>query len=84
MGKDGDAVTTIATDGACGLSWDDSIITSMTPAPSARCPFERFHKYREGWTDVNFGSFAGEVIPLALEDIPEDWPVQPTTAGDAV
>ena len=28
---------------ACGLSWDDGIITSMTPAPSARCPFEAFH-----------------------------------------
>lgn len=35
----------IATDGYCGLSWDDGIITSMTPAPSARCPFEAFHRY---------------------------------------
>ncbi len=32
-----------ATCGECGLSWDDAIITSMTPAPSARCPFEAFH-----------------------------------------
>lgn len=30
--------------GDCGLSWDDAIGTSMTPAPSARCPFEYFHK----------------------------------------
>lgn len=30
----------------CGLSWDDAIITSMTPAPSARCPFEEFHKWK--------------------------------------
>lgn len=29
--------------GTCGLTWDDSIVTSMTPAPSARCPFESFH-----------------------------------------
>jgi hypothetical protein len=29
--------------GACGLSWDDAIVTEMTPAPSARCPFESFH-----------------------------------------
>ncbi len=29
--------------GTCGLSWDDSIATSLTPAPSARCPFETFH-----------------------------------------
>jgi hypothetical protein len=32
-----------ATCGHCGLSWDDSISTSMTPTPSARCPFEAFH-----------------------------------------
>jgi hypothetical protein len=30
--------------GTCGLSWDDAVSTSMTPAPSARCPFEYFHK----------------------------------------
>ena len=33
-----------ATCGSCGLSWDDAISTSMTPTPSARCPFEHFHK----------------------------------------
>lgn len=32
-----------ATCGTCGRSWDDGIPTSMTPAPSARCPFESFH-----------------------------------------
>lgn len=30
--------------GTCGLSWDDDHVTSMTPAPGARCPFEAFHK----------------------------------------
>lgn len=30
--------------GTCGLSWDDSISTSLTPAPSGRCPFESFHR----------------------------------------
>ena len=34
-----------ATCGTCGLSWDDAIPTSMTPAPAARCPFEEFHDY---------------------------------------
>lgn len=34
-----------ATCGHCGLSWDDGKITSMTPTPSARCPFEAFHVY---------------------------------------
>jgi hypothetical protein len=32
-----------ATCGSCMLSWDDGIATSMTPVPSARCPFETFH-----------------------------------------
>lgn len=31
--------------GTCGLSWDDGKVTSMTPAPAARCPFEQFHIY---------------------------------------
>lgn len=34
---------TLATCGTCGRSWDDAIITSLTPAPAARCPFEYFH-----------------------------------------
>jgi hypothetical protein len=29
--------------GQCGLTWDDSILTGWTPAPSGRCPFEYFH-----------------------------------------
>lgn len=37
-----DAVTP-TTCGVCGLSWDDGVSTSMTPAPAARCPFEYFH-----------------------------------------
>jgi hypothetical protein len=34
-----------ATCGHCGLSWDDSKGTSLTPAPSGRCPFEYFHRH---------------------------------------
>lgn len=30
--------------GTCGLSWDDGMNTSLTPTPSARCPFESFHE----------------------------------------
>lgn len=33
--------------GTCCLSWDDAIVTGLTPAPSARCPFEYFHKSEE-------------------------------------
>jgi len=29
--------------GVCGRWWDDSLVTSLTPAPSARCPFEYEH-----------------------------------------
>lgn len=28
--------------GTCGRAWDDSKATALTPAPSARCPFEVF------------------------------------------
>lgn len=30
----------IVTCGACHRSWDDSLVTSVTPAPASRCPFE--------------------------------------------
>ena len=33
--------------GTCGLTWDDAVPTSWTPAPSARCPFEYFHEDEE-------------------------------------
>ena len=32
----------------CRLYWDDAVVTSMTPAPAARCPFEAFHIYKRG------------------------------------
>lgn len=41
--KPGQEAKDKATCGTCGLSWDDGISTSMTPAPGARCPFEAFH-----------------------------------------
>jgi hypothetical protein len=41
--SDGDPVVAMATCGACGRRWNDALITSMTPAPSARCPFEYDH-----------------------------------------
>ena len=36
-------VPDLVTCGTCGRTWDDSIVTGMTPAPAARCPFEGFH-----------------------------------------
>ena len=30
--------------GSCGRVWNDALITGRTPAPSARCPYESFHR----------------------------------------
>ena len=37
-----DGVST-AVCGTCHESWDDALVSSITPAPSARCPFEHEH-----------------------------------------
>lgn len=39
----GDPVTC----GHCGRTWDDAVSTGVTPAPSARCPFEYWHTYQK-------------------------------------
>lgn len=36
----------VATCGSCGRSWDDAVVSGLTPAPSARCPFEYEHTRR--------------------------------------
>lgn len=41
--KPGEPAKDRATCGNCGRSWDDAIGTELTPAPSARCPFEYYH-----------------------------------------
>ena len=33
-----------ATCGSCHRTWDDAVTTSVTPTPSARCPFEDWHR----------------------------------------
>ncbi len=38
-----DGYETAAVCNGCGRSWDDRAVTSMTPTPSGRCPFEPFH-----------------------------------------
>jgi hypothetical protein len=42
--RSGQAAKDRVTCGTCGLSWDDAIATTWTPAPSGRCPFEYFHE----------------------------------------
>jgi hypothetical protein len=41
---DGNEIVNVATCGTCGRSWNDAAISSWTPAPSARCPFEYDHE----------------------------------------
>ena len=41
--KSGDIVKDKVTCGTCNRSWDDAKVTSITPVPSARCPFEYWH-----------------------------------------
>lgn len=38
-----DMAVDLAQCGECLRYWDDGLCTSMTPAPSARCPFEAYH-----------------------------------------
>lgn len=60
----------VATCGACELSWDDETPTSMTPTPSARCPFEAFHQYEDlpTWADEPVNSMGN---PLDLYELTE-------------
>jgi hypothetical protein len=38
------APDTFARCGSCGRAWDDDKPTGLTPTPSARCPFEGWHR----------------------------------------
>jgi hypothetical protein len=40
----GDEIVDVVTCGTCGRSWNDAAISSLTPAPSGRCPFEYDHE----------------------------------------
>lgn len=40
---DGTPVVELATCGVCGRTWNDAAISSVTPVPSGRCPFEHLH-----------------------------------------
>lgn len=40
---DGQLIVELATCGVCGKTWNDALISSRTPAPSGRCPYEFLH-----------------------------------------
>lgn len=40
---DGREIVQVATCGTCGRSWNDAAVSSVTPVPAGRCPFEYDH-----------------------------------------
>lgn len=44
VAKGNEAPRDFARCGHCGRAWDDNKPTSLTPAPSGRCPFEYMHR----------------------------------------
>lgn len=57
------------TDNTCGLSWDDAVGTTWTPAPSGRCPFEYFHVGEETPGPLNY---EGKQIRRVLNNGPDE------------
>jgi len=41
--ENGAPIIDAVTCGTCGRTWNDAAVSSMTPAPSGRCPFETEH-----------------------------------------
>ena len=43
LDHDGNTRVDLVTCGTCGLTWNDALISTWTPAPSGRCPYEYIH-----------------------------------------
>jgi hypothetical protein len=56
---DGNEIVDICTCGACGRSWNDAAVSSITPAPSGRCPFEYEHTEDEDSADAHWDEPTG-------------------------
>lgn len=68
---DGKPIVEIAKCGTCGFRWNDKLITSLTPAPSGRCPNEYGHKSEEemealAWRD--YFPVQGTIIEVSSVD----------------
>jgi hypothetical protein len=59
-------MTTYATCGTCGFTWDDSQITHKTPVPGGRTPCEGYHRYDD---DGEFVGLDEEVIAQDMDFI---------------
>lgn len=55
--EDGHSIIETATCGECERSWNDAAISSMTPTPSGRCPYEAVHD------DELYAAFADPLLP---------------------
>lgn len=44
---DGNPIVETMTCGACGFSWNDALVTGITPTPAGRCPNEYGHDLEE-------------------------------------
>lgn len=44
LDEDGKTIVRMSQCGECGRDWNDALITSRTPAPNARCPYEAIHE----------------------------------------
>ena len=74
----------IATCGTCDRSWNDAIVTSYTPAPAGRCPFEHWHKAPdEPWTVAEILADSSARFTVAGYSGIAFYPVEAETAPDA-
>jgi len=67
----GRPVVEIMTDGECGRSWNDKLITSRTPVPAARCPFEYDHDGTDEGDELYRAGLALERAEDAVTDATE-------------
>ncbi len=58
----------VATCGTCGFAWDDSVVTSITPAPAGRCPNEYNHTMNDDTTLADEYTRYGEPLPGTPDD----------------
>ena len=81
--NDGDEAKDRATCGNCGLSWDDAISTSYTPAPSGRCPFEYFHAEVKQMTQEQIDKTV-QTIQFVLADLQDATPEDLKTIAERI
>ena len=61
----------VMTCGHCKRAWDDNKVTSMTPVPSGRCPFESFHVYQTTFAISVSNADSAEAMAETLRRIAE-------------